>query len=182
MQRTISITTALLTTLLLIPTPHASAAAANPDPSIASFEGGQINLRGGWGEATACTSDGVTTECFRTEKELDQYLAAEPSQDASRAFGDIVIQSVCSTSLKLYANTSFGGTVLALSTRFAVLNLSTWSFDNITSSYKVGACSATFYDGANAGVPSYPGNTSAGASATSMQSGWDNRVSSVYVS
>jgi hypothetical protein len=182
MQRAITITTALITTLLLIPTPHASAAAANPDPSIASFEGGHIDLRDGWGQATACTSDGVTTECFRTEKELDQYLAAEPSQNAPVALDDIVIQSVCSTSLKLYANASFGGTVLALSTRLSFLNLSTWSFDNVTSSYKVGACSATFYDGANGGAPTYPGDTSAGASATSMQTGWDNRISSVYIS
>jgi hypothetical protein len=28
----------------------------------------------------------------------------------------------------------------------------------------------------------YPGNTSAGASAASMLAGWDNRISSVYIS
>ena len=181
MQRTI-ITTAIVTTLLFASTPALSAAPPSPEPSIASFEGDHIDLRDGWGEATACTSDGLTTACFRTEKELDQDLATTASQEGSQPSGNLVIQSACSTTLKLYSGTSFGGTILALSTRAVVLNLSTWSFDNVTSSYKVGACSATFYSGANAGAPAYPGNTSAGASATSMLAGWDNRVSSVYIS
>ena len=181
MQRTI-IATALITSLLFASTAPLSAAPPSPDPSIASFDGERIDLRDGWGEAAACTSDGVTTECFRTEKELDQYLATIASQEGSQPSGNLVIQSVCSTTLKLYSSTSFGGTLLALCTRAVVLNLSTWSFNNITSSYKIGACSAAFYDGANAGAPTYPGNTSAGASATSMLAGWDNRVGSVYIS
>jgi hypothetical protein len=181
MRQTI-LATALITTLLLAPTPHASADSPNAGPSIATFEGGSIDLRDGWGEATACTSDGNSTECFRTEKELDKYLAEGSSQDAQQAGGGFVIDAVCSTALKLYTNTSYGGTVLALSTRGVFHNLANWSFDNVTSSYKVGTCSATFYDGANGGGAVYPGNTSAGASATSMLSGWDNRVSSVYIS
>lgn len=160
----------------------AGAAVSKTGPSIASFEGGYLNLRNGWGQATACTSDGVTTECFRTEKELDQYLTQIASLNGSQSLGDVGIQSVCSTTLRLYSGTSFGGSVLALSTRLTFLNLSAFSFDNVTSSYRVGACSATFYDGASGGTPTYPGNTSAGASATSMLSGWDNRVSSVFIS
>lgn len=181
-MRRITIAIALSTTLLVAPTAPVSSAASKPDVSIASFEGGYLNLRNGWGEATACTSDGVTTECFGTERELDQYLTAPADQAVSQALGDVGIQSVCSTTLRLYSNTSFGGTVLALSTRQTFINLSAFSFDNVTSSYRVGACSSTFYDGANGGTPIYPGNTAAGASAASMLSGWDNRVSSVFIS
>jgi hypothetical protein len=157
------------------------AAAANGGASIATFEGRQIDLRKGWGNATACTSDGVFTTCFRTEAQLDQYLG-ESSVAARSALDGFGIESVCSTALKLYTGASFGGSVLSLSTRSTIINLSTFGFDNQTSSYQVGACNATFYDGANAGTPIYPGSTVAGASTTSMVSGWDNRVSSVIIS
>jgi hypothetical protein len=173
--------TLVLTAVLLVP-PLPTNAAVVAGPSIASFEGGYIDLRAGWGEAGACTSDGVTTECFRTEKEMDEHVDDPVGDLVTRVLGLIGIQAVCSTTLRLYANTSYGGSVLALSTRFTVLNLATWSFSNVTSSYKVGACSSTFYDGANAVPPVYPGSTAAGASATSMSAGWDNRVSSVYIS
>ena len=94
--------------------------------------------------------------------------------------GETILLS-CSTSLRLYKNTSFGGTVLALSQRGIGIPLASYGFDNVTSSYKIGACSSTFFDGA-IGSTTYPGNTSAGAQATSMLSGWDNRVSTVYIS
>ena len=179
-MRSILFATALLTTAFLAPS-QTEAAAPSRGASIAQFEGGSIDLRIGWGEATACASDGVSTECFRTEDELDQFLTTTETALLG-ALGDLGIQSACPTVLKLFSSPSFGGSVLALSTRFAVLNLSTWSFSNVTSSYSVGACSSTFYDGANAIPPVYPGNTSAGASAASMLAGWDNRISSVYIS
>jgi hypothetical protein len=180
-MRPILLATALLTTALLAP-PQTVGAAPSPSASIAQFEGGTIDLRNGWGEATACASDGVNTECFRTEDELDQFLTAGETALPLGPLVDLGIQSACATVLKLFSSPSFGGSVLALSTRFAVINLSTWSFSNVTSSYSVGACSSTFYDGANAVPPVYPGNTSAGASAASMLAGWDNRISSVYIS
>jgi hypothetical protein len=68
-----------------------------------------------------------------------------------------------------------------LTSRGAYINLSTYGFDNDTSSYKVGACASYFYDGAGGGTPLYPGTTTANSSATSMLTGWDNRVSSVYI-
>lgn len=173
---------ALITSLAFTAAAPVIASVSKTGPSMASFEGGYLDLRNGWGQATACTSDGVTTECFRTEKELDQYLTQVASPDWSQALGEVGIQSVCSTTLRLYSGTSFGGSVLALSTRLAFVNLSAFSFDNVASSYRVGACSSTLYDGASGGAPTYPGGTSAGASATSMLSGWDNRVSSVFIS
>jgi hypothetical protein len=61
------------------------------------------------------------------------------------------------------------------------INLSTYGFDNITSSYQVGACGSTFYDGASGVAPTYPGPTGANAASATMLTSWDNRVSSVYI-
>jgi hypothetical protein len=43
----------------------------------------------------------------------------------------------------------------------------------------VGACAAHLYSGIQSGL--YPGNTAANAQASSMQSGWDNTISSVLI-
>ena len=139
---------------------------------LAYFEGDVIDLSEGWGEATACTSDGATTLCFRTEAEMDEETGEFPGAEGLLA---------CTSSLRLYRSTSYGGGVLQLTSQFTYINLSLYSFDNDTSSYKVGACDSYFYDGANGGTPLYPGTTTASSSATSMASGWDNRVSSVYI-
>lgn len=55
---------------------------------------------------------------------------------------------------------------------------SAYSFANRTSSYQIGNCSSVFRDSS---AVAYSGNTSAGASASSMLSGWNNRVSIVYI-
>lgn len=136
----------------------------------AAFEGRPIRLADGWGEATACTSDGLSARCYRTEAEMD---------DAENLPQGLL--AACSTSLRLYRSTSFGGGVLQLTSQYAYINLSAYGFDNDTSSYRVGACSSYFYDASSGGSPLYPGSTSGGASASTMVSGWDNRVSSVYI-
>lgn len=100
---------------------------------------------------------------------------------SGRSGGPVPLAS-CSSSLRLYRSTGYAGGVLNLSTRNTSINLSAYGFDNDTSSYKVGACAATFYDGAGGGPPVYPGSTGAGASASTMASGWDNRIGSVYIS
>ena|SRR5258706_10809239 len=181
MMRRIFIGTALITLTLCSMTPRVDAIPLKGGPSIATFEGTLIDLRDGWGEARACTSDGATTACFRTERELDDYLGVV-DEIAQSIPGGLSIQAICSSALRLYSGTSFGGSVLSLSTRGILFNLSNWGFDNVTSSYKVGACNSTFYDGANAGAPIYPGSTTAGTWASTMVAGWDNRVSSVIVS
>lgn len=158
--------------------PVSPTSAAPPRGVVASFEGGWINLADGWGEATACTSDGVTTSCFRTEAEMDVAAAATGGDVQSVG---IAPQVACVSSLKLYRSASFTGSVLQLTTRGTYINLSTYGFDNDTSSYQVGACTAYFYDGASGGTPLYPGATGANSSAASMLTGWDNRVSSVYI-
>lgn len=151
------------------------AAADEPDGVVADFEGTRINLRDGWGPARACTSDGTITTCYRSEADMDR---AEPAAQRS---GGVTPSAACSSSLRLYRSTSFGGSVLQLTIRGTYTNLSAYGFDNDTSSYKVGACSAYLYDGSSGGAPTYPGSTGANVSASSMTSGWDNRVSSVYI-
>lgn len=155
-----------------------SAAHASSDPDggvIALFDGRWIELSEGWGEARACTSDGVTTICYRSEAEMDQAL------DTPALLYSVALFASCSSSLRLYRSTSYGGAVLQLTTRYTFINLSGYGFDNDTSSYRVGACAAYFYDGANGSGTVYPGPTGANASAASMLAGWDNRVSSVYI-
>lgn len=153
--------------------PHVSA--ADSEGVLASFEGTTINLQDGWGAARACTSDGTVTTCYRSEAALDRATAV-----AARSI-EMTPLAACASSLRLYRSTSYGGSVLQLTARGTFINLSSFGFSNDTSSYRVGACSASFYDGSSGGAPIYPGSTSANASATSMVSGWDNRVSSVYI-
>ena len=147
--------------------------AADVNSQLADFEESFIDLSKDWGEAKACWSDGRTTECFRTESQMDSQINQRFTLKAAVA--------TCATSVKLYSNTSYGGSVLSLVTRTVPINLSAYGFDNLTSSYVIGSCSALFYDYANNVSPTYPGSTNANSSATSMLTGWDNRVSSIYI-
>ena len=163
-----------------------------PSGVIASFEGGWLDLSVSWGDATAChvTMGGV--DCYRTEAEMDEAegltsfgLRAGTPETGTRAAGVRAAAAAlvtCSSTLRLYRSSSYGGGVLALSTRGVVMNLSGYGFDNDTSSYKVGACSSTFWENASASGSVYPGLTVANVSSPSMVAGWDNRVSSVYIS
>ena len=143
----------------------------------ATFEGTAINLGDGWGDAQACIADASETRCYRTEDEL----ALAESQTLAAPSAPAALLTSCSTSVRLYSGTSYTGSVLYLSTQYYVYNLSNYGFNNITSSYKVGACSAYFYDGAGLGAPIYPGSTSAHSWSSTMAAGWDNRISSVYI-
>lgn len=154
-------------------TGHVSADAGG-DSVIATFDGQSIRLSDGWGEAGACHSDDDGTRCYRTEREMNEVEGLDQSQSE-------LLLAACSTSLRLYRGTSFGGGVLSLTQRFTGIALGPYGFDNDTSSYKVGACSSTFYDG-GVGSAAYPGATGAGAQSSSMVAGWNNRISTVYIS
>jgi hypothetical protein len=158
--------------------------ANSPSMSFATFEGGVIDLRKGWGEARACATDGVSTTCFRTEKQLQAHLG-EPSTAARSAVGVAesgISRAVgCATTLRLYDGTGYTGTTLYLIDRNIVFNLSAAGFAAVTSSYQVGACSSVFKDQDFLGGSTYPGSTGAGVGATAMVPGWNNRVRSVYI-
>lgn len=139
----------------------------------ATFEGQTFNMADGWGSADtrpeiqACHVTASSADCYRSEREMDA------------AIGGPTPFAVCASSLRLYDGASKSGAVISLTTRGTGLSLSTYGFDNRTSSYQVGACSSNFYSGILSGL--YGGNTSANASANSMLSGWDNTVSSVFI-
>jgi hypothetical protein len=171
----------------IVVTSASAAQAAAQSPAKATFNGRVIDLAHGWSGARACVELGDRVECFREEAEL---AAAHPdlgglvtraaAVDSAKAPLSVTAAS-CSTSVALYRGTSFTGGVLFLTTRGAILNLSLYGFDNDTSSYKIGACSSSFYALSNAGGSVYPGNTSAFASSTVMSPGWDNAVSSIFI-
>lgn len=174
------ITTALigLAILAVLAAPGgATGTSSPPSPSLAVFEGRTIDLSQGWGEAQACLvfTQARIVECFRNRAGLrtrENALAGSPA---------LTTLAACSSPLRLYADIYYGGRELALYDRGYWQNLSTWSFDNQLSSYKVGACGVRLAENSNGGGAWYPGNTTAGAWEPFMLSGWDNRVSSVYL-
>ena len=178
---------ALVIAAMMLSTLPAAAGNADSDlsdPSTALFEGQVIDLAEGWGEAQACLDWGSNTvvECFRSETELlDRVSELEAS--ASTAPSPLGARSsTCSSSLKLYDGYFYTGSALYLYRRSTWVNLSSYGWANRASSFKVGACSSYFADYSNGGGSWYPtSGTQAWDVASIMQSGWNNRVSSIYI-
>jgi hypothetical protein len=156
-----------LTTLLI-----GGSASAAAKKTLADFEGRTIDLSQSWEGARACNVTSAGTTCYRSEQQMNDAIA---STQNSRALP----LASCSPALRLYDGTSFTGTVLNVSTTGSLVVLSSVGFDNLTSSYKVGACTADLYSSIGTGL--YPGNTAANAQASSMLSGWNNTISSVVI-
>jgi hypothetical protein len=177
--------TAVIAVALILAVVSASGFAADTTPpshlpTVAVFEGKQLDLSKGWGDARACVvarTAGVV-ECFRDQAGL---LARESELQTQIAASPEIAAASCSSPLRLYADASYGGRELDFYDRGYWQNLSDWGFDNQTSSYKVGACGVYLADYANGGGSWYPGNTGAGAGAATMVSGWNDRVSSLYI-
>jgi hypothetical protein len=176
--------TAALMVIFLAVVPASGFADGNQQPdgssSLALFEGKQIDLSKGWGDAHAClVARGVGfVECFRDQARL---LARESVVQAQIASTPDIAATSCSSPLRLFADASYGGRELDFYDRGYWQNLSTWSFDNQLSSYKIGACGVYLADYANGGGSWYPGNTSPGHDEPSMLSGWNDRISSIYI-
>lgn len=153
------------------------------DEGLAVYEGRIIDLRDGWGEAKACLvwSRDALPECFSSEPLLLERLD-ELRESAETKEPAMQLSSSCSTSLRLYDGVGYSGSVLYLSTRSVWMDLSDYGWNNRTSSFKIGACSSYFADYANGGGDWYPTNqTQAWDVASSMNSGWNNDVTSVYM-
>ncbi len=176
----------------------ASAGERTPEPvpvTPALFEGQIINIAQDWGEATACMVSDLETlpECFRTEAEMDAQVGgiASVTGASSGALSPLAAQpgpgvtlngTNCSASLRLYNGTSYTGSILWLNVRHSWLNLANYGFNQRTSSFKIGSCSSYFADYSNGGGAWYPtGSTQAYDVSSSMISGWNNDVSSVYI-
>ncbi len=176
----------LLAACAITPALTTSTVHAASNPSLAHFEGRILDLRVSWEEATACSTDGANTFCFRTEAEMDAFVAKTTGINPSVRVGISVLGVnlsllVCSPSVKVWQGASFTGTPTLAMVNHGFYNLSSYGFDNITSSYKnFGTCDSTFYD-TTGGSTAYPGYTGPGASASSMSVGWDNRVGSIDI-
>lgn len=183
-----SVATTVVLTVAVLAASAAASTGNDAEGALATFEGEPLALTEDWGEAQACLiwKQAGIAECFRTEAEMDQRIA---DLDAATSMvtegsldGGVPVASVCSTYLRLYSGTNYTGSVLYLRDRFQWINLSLYGFSNLTSSYKVGGCSSYFAENANGGGSWYPTSlTVAYAQAASMISGWNNRVSSVYI-
>lgn len=183
MKRVLAVAAAIAASLTFTASARAASDSSSDRPEAktesvtATFEGQAFEMVDGWGqpnrfpEVGACHVAGDEVTCYRSERAMDRALASTASPSQARAS--------CSSSLRLYDGTYKSGPVLYLTTRWTTLNLSSYGFNNRTSSYRVGACSARFYNGFGSGL--YPGNTSAWASANWMLSGWNNTISSVFI-
>lgn len=99
----------------------------------------------------------------------------------SRAAGGHAPLLTCSTPLTLRNGANQTGTSATVSTRGVWINLSTVSFNNMTSSFTVGACSVSLASATNGGGAHYTRCLSAGCVENTMDLGWDNVISSVYL-
>ncbi len=87
----------------------------------------------------------------------------------------------CSTPLVLHDGANQTGASVSVYTRSIWINLSTVSFDNMTSSYTVGACSVDLASGTGGGGSHYTRCLSAGCVENTMDLGWNNTISSVLL-
>ena len=149
-----------------------------------------IDLSRGWEGAGACVvwPDKLDIpECFDTETQMNRRIAELENQLAPASVGSssgtaATSGSSCTSYLRLYDGTYYTGAVLYLRGRGRWFNLADYGFDQRTSSYRIGACAARFADWANGGGSWYPTwLTEAYDQASTMLSGWDNDVSSVYI-
>ena len=157
--------------------------------ATATFEDTTLDLAESWGEASACMvwPDAVDEiECFATEAELDARINALETQMGLDNKGGptegLLGSTQCSSYLKMYDGTFYGGAVRYLRSKYQWHNLANYGFNQRTSSYKVGACGTYFADYNNGGGAWYPTYaTQAYDQSPTMMAGWNNDVSSVYI-
>lgn len=166
--------------------------------SEAQFEGQTIDLRDDWGDARACivAPELETVECFASEAEMDERLveAGLPYGDARdvdrglasevdlpEGIGGSFAAASCSSSVRLYDGTWYGGAVLYVSGRGYWHNLSNYGFNQRASSFKIGACSTYFADYNNGGGGWYPTSGSQAWDAAGSLGSWNNDISSMYI-
>ena len=172
-----------------------TAATREHGPAIATFEGRRIDLSKDWGEAQACLvwRQGGVLECFRTSEALDarsQELAprratvpsSRPSPTSPSTSESFATASYsCSSSLKLFDYTWYGGRQLSFWDRGYWQNLWDYGFDERTSSYVVGGCYVHLALHAYGQGIWYPGPTYPYAGELAMYWNWQNAVSSIYI-
>lgn len=182
---------------VVLTTPAAASGKNGPKnpPGQAQFEGREINLQRGWGDARTCVvwNEDGETDCFRAEQAADAAIARRERAEARAATkpalaspvaagsdlraaplaAPVELAPTCSNWLTLYEHSNHDGRSLRFRDIGSTQDLAHWGFASQTSSYRVGACGAVLRD---AGGTTYPGWTGAHASASRMLSGWNDRV------
>jgi hypothetical protein len=149
-----------------------AASASTGSDVIASYNGGTIDLSTGWGTAKVCVVGNDGTSCFGSQSEYQSSLSPNTFFTPLTA---------CSSGLQLYEDVSYGGNELILSQTGTWINLSSYSFSDVLSSYKVGACDISMTDSTGGSGNVYPGATSAGSDVSWIGTTWNDRVQSVYI-
>ncbi|MEE9415855.1 MAG: hypothetical protein V3V01_11260 [Acidimicrobiales bacterium] len=143
----------------------------------ADYNGREIDLSESWEGARACAVGDGGTQCFDSEMAMNIEIG---KQDKAKGTANSR-NYTCSSSLRLYKNTSYSGSTLWITSRGFWLNLSNYGYNQSVSSYKVGACSSIFADYNNGGGAWYPtAYTKKWKISWTMLSGWNDDVSSVY--
>lgn len=153
-----------------------AASASAPGLAMADFEGRRIDLSTNWEQAKACLvlRRAGKIECFRTAKEADTKAATLSSQFAAAGYS-------CSSPLRLFEHSSYGGRQLLFFDRGYWQNLGDYGFNDQLSSYIIGACYTYLAEHSYGGGAFYPGPTYAWAGVSWMISSWNDRVSSIYM-
>ncbi|MBL1083656.1 hypothetical protein JK359_17055 [Streptomyces actinomycinicus] len=154
----------------------ASASAPVEEGVTASFDGKRADLSKGWGAAKACGVWREGVRCFRTVGELDRKAAAVNTSRAKAG-----VRAACSTPLQLGEDNDLRGRVLKFYDRGYWQNLGGYGFNDKTSSYRTGACTAHLAEHNDGRGYWYPGNTGPSHYEPSMRSGWNDRVSSIKI-
>jgi hypothetical protein len=158
-RNTSVIVAAIAVVAMFIPANDAHAATPPAGGVKASYNGRTLDLSKSWEDARACNVTANGTTCYATEAAMDAAVASSPP---SR-----VAAGTCSTALRLYDGTSFTGQALNVYATQTTVALSGLGFASRTSSYRIGACSATL----RAGSSVYPGTTAPNVSSGSMLAG-----------
>jgi len=159
--------------------------------TVAVYNDRIIDVAKDWEGAGACLvwPEAINApECFDTERQMDRRIAelekltGNSASTAVGGGGPEAAGTSCSGYLRLYDGTSYTGAVLYLRGRYQWFDLASFNFNQRTSSFKIGPCSAYFADYAAGGGAWYPtSQTQAYDVAATMVSGWNNDVSSVYI-
>ena len=118
-------------------------ALAKPVVPSATYGNIQIPMTEAIAMKLSCNAgvDGVT--CFDTEAEALDVASAV----AAKATGGVAAAAACTPAMQLYDGTSFTGASLNITTQSTWFNLSTFGFDNITSSWKSGCVAGRLASG-----------------------------------
>jgi hypothetical protein len=173
-----------------------SSAAEAESTHLASYKGRRIDLARNWEGAKACAVLSASEiQCFDSFGELTAKLGGGPQDDHPTSPGQSIgnrpgmptpatIDSYClnlsTLWLTLYEDASFGGRSLSFRDTGIWQNLSTWTFDNMMTSWKNDTyCDAIAAWDANGGGSWL--TMGARSSSTNVGSTWTNQASSIYI-